>query len=217
MLTRLLLVRHGETDDNHRRVFQGQGGKALNARGREQAKKLAERLVAEGAEIDALVSSDLERARETAAILGDALGLTPSFDPGLREVDVGGWEGLDFEAVAATFPEEWTAWRAGHDLKRGGTGETYVELAARVRAAIDRTTALHEGKTVLVVSHGAALKSFAISILGAGPAGMIALRVSPNTGVSLVERSSSGNGHYTLITWGDATHLGDRMAPAVLG
>src|SRR5687768_15102812 len=137
--TKLLLIRHGETDDNHNRIFQGQGGEGINARGREQAKRLAARMSgapfgvtggpvekSAAARLDVLYCSHLVRARETADILGEAFALTPIEEPGLCEVDLGAWQGLDDDEVALRFPDEWEAWRCGRDIKRGG-GESYAE------------------------------------------------------------------------------------------
>src|SRR5690349_6865123 len=121
----LLLARHGETDDNARLIFQGQGGGSLNARGRAQAERLAARLVSS---LDVIVSSDLTRARETAEEVARATHVEIVFDQKIREVDVGAWTGLAYEEVERRFPEEWAAWRAGLDVPRGG-GETYAALA----------------------------------------------------------------------------------------
>ena len=190
--TRLLLVRHGETDDNKNLVFQGQLGRGLNALGREQA---------------ALLASDLDRARETAEILGHALGLTPSPDPDLREVYLGAWQGLSYAEIAARFPDEWAAWRAGKDIRRGG-GETYAELGERVIRSLERLADAHPGATVLVVSHGAALKSFVAHVLGLRSEGMRAFRVQANTGVTVVERDE---GMWRLLVWNDEAHLHDAV------
>src|SRR6187431_3182247 len=95
--TKLLLIRHGETDENHRRVFQGQSGRGLNARGRDQALRLAARFERVGLRAAALYCSDLERARETADLLSGTLKLEPIADPALREVHVGAWQGLGYE------------------------------------------------------------------------------------------------------------------------
>lgn len=211
--TKLLLVRHGETDDNKNLVFQGQEGRGLNARGRDQAARLAARFVAAKIRPAALVSSDLDRARETADILGRAVGLTAALDPDLREVFLGGWQGLDHEQIAARFPDEWAAWQRGDDVRRGG-GETYADLGDRVTGAIERIAAGHPGEVVAVVSHGAAIKAFVGRVLGLGTAGLRTFRVASNTGVTVVERSAEGVAR--LLVWNDAAHLGDAVAE-VLG
>jgi probable phosphoglycerate mutase len=206
--TRLLLIRHGETDDNHRRVFQGQGGRGLNERGRDQAMRLAARFERIGLRASALYCSDLERARETADLLSGALKVAPIADPALREVHVGDWQGLSYEDIAARYPDEWDAWRRGVDFKRGGGGETYVEVGVRVTASIDRIAAAHPGETVAIVSHGAAIKVFVASVLGLDTLALRRYRVASNTGVTLVEREG---GVDTLAIWSDASHLEDPL------
>jgi probable phosphoglycerate mutase len=210
--TKLLLVRHGETDDNKNQIFQGQDGRGLNAHGRDQAARLAGRLVAAGVGPTALHASDLERARETGEILGRALGLAPRLDPELREVFLGGWQGLSYAAVAARFPEEWAAWQRGDDLKRGG-GESYADLGDRMARAVGRVADAHPGETAAIVSHGAAIKIFVARVLGLGTPGLRAFRVSTNTGVTVVERTPDGV--YRVLVWNDAAHLHDAVAEAL--
>jgi probable phosphoglycerate mutase len=205
--TKLLLIRHGETDDNHRRVFQGQGGHGLNARGREQARLLAARFARVGLRAAALYCSDLTRAQETASLLAGALALSPVADPALREVHVGAWQGLGYEEIAARFPDEWDAWKRGVDFNRGG-GETYAELGDRVARSIDGIVEKHAGETVVIVSHGAAIKVFVGRVLGLDAVGLRRYRVASNTGVTLVEREG---GVDTLVIWNDASHLDDPL------
>ncbi|CAN5825595.1 hypothetical protein BH11MYX4_BH11MYX4_41520 [soil metagenome] len=155
-MTLLYLARHGETDDNARLVFQGQTGKGLNARGRAQARRLAERM--HKSRVSSIFTSDLERAVETSLIVGAACGVEPGMDPDLREVDVGLWSGKSHHEIRELYPEEWAAWSDGLDLRRGG-GETYAELAARIERAVARICATDARDPVLVVSHGGAIKS----------------------------------------------------------
>jgi probable phosphoglycerate mutase len=211
--TKILLIRHGETDDNRALVFQGQQGRGLNLRGREQAARLAARLAGMKAPLAALYASDLERARETAEILGRAFGLSPVLDRGLREVDVGAWSGLSHGEVRARFPEEWAAWQRGTDLRRGG-GEDYAELGARMLGAIGRVADAHPGAVVAAVSHGAAIKTTVARVLGLDTAGLRAFRVAGNTGISVIERGADGA--LRLLVWNDVAHLHDAVAE-VLG
>jgi probable phosphoglycerate mutase len=150
----ILLVRHGETDWNRERRWQGHADRPLNDTGRAQARELAERLAAEP--LEAIYSSDLARARETAEIVASRLGLPVGIDPRLREVDVGEWSGLTMAEVELRFP-------AG--IRRrldGGTGwdrgETYEQMAERVVAALHDIAAAHDGR-VLAVSHGGAMRA----------------------------------------------------------
>jgi probable phosphoglycerate mutase len=199
----LLLVRHGQTADNASHVFQGQGGRGLNEEGRRQARQLADRLRTVG--VDRVVTSDLERAAETAGILGDALSLEIERDEELREVNVGAWTGLSYTEVAERFPEEWAAWGAGVDIRRGG-GETYAELAVRITGALDRIAVASDAETILVVSHGAALRSFVCRMLGLPPQGTRVLAGMVNTAITTITLDEHG---MRLMSWNDSAHLGD--------
>lgn len=212
MSTKLLLVRHGETLHNRQRIFQGQSGQGLTDVGREQATRLGARLARTPTRWDALFTSDLERARETAEILGGALGLSAEPDAGLREVYLGGWEGLHETEVKARFPEEWGAWRRGEDVPRGG-GERLQEVSARMGAAIERIAERHAGGTVIVVSHGAAIKSFLAFALATTTLRLRPLRPVSNTGATLFERT--GEGAFALLVYNDTTHLEDALATAL--
>jgi probable phosphoglycerate mutase len=199
----LTLARHGETDDNARLIFQGQGGGGLNARGRAQAERLAARLAKD---VDLVVSSDLTRAKETAEIVARESGVVEIvFDREIREIDVGAWTGLAYEEVERRFPEEWAAWRAGLDVPRGG-GETYAALATRVAGALQRIARNHAGKRVLVVSHGAALRSAVCVALGISPSWNAPLAGLHNTSLSKL-RYDQEKAH--LVTYNDVAHLRD--------
>jgi broad specificity phosphatase PhoE len=154
-VTTLLLARHGETDWNRARRWQGHADRPLTDRGRAQATALAERLA--DIELDAVYSSDLRRARETAEAVARAQGLDVVELPELREVDVGSWEGLTRDEAEVRFPDGFRRWRAG------GTGwddgETYAAMSTRVLAAADRIANEHEGGRILIVSHGGPIRA----------------------------------------------------------
>lgn len=126
MATTIVLVRHGETDWNLERRWQGHSDRPLNETGRAQARELAEALADEP--FDAVYSSDLMRAHETARIVAERMGLDVTAVPDLRETRFGSWEGLSDEEVAHRFP----------GLNRPTDAETRDEMAGRVLAAIDR-------------------------------------------------------------------------------
>lgn len=201
-MTLLYLARHGETDDNANLVFQGQTGRGLNARGRAQARRLASRM--HRARVTTIVASDLERADETARIVGLESAVVHSVDADLREVDVGLWSGKGHEEIAQLYPEEWAAWSAGVNLRRGA-GETYAELAERIERALARVFATPARDPILVVSHGGAIKSYVAKVLGVGTSGMQALAGVGNCGLTLIEQDSRGR--VRLHTWNDTAHL----------
>ena len=212
--TTIFLIRHGETDANRNQVYQGQAGDGLNALGREQALRLAARLADVGVRFDALYSSDLARAFETAEIVGDCLRVTPIPEPGLREVYLGAWQGLSYTDVEAQFPDEVAAWRRGEDIRRGG-GESYADLQARMLATLDRLALGHAGGVVGAVSHGAAIKLFIAAVLSIPMTHLRHYHVVVNTAVTVVRRVEGEP--WEMLVWNDARHLpGDPLGGALV-
>lgn len=198
----LYFARHGETDANARLIFQGQTGAGLNARGRAQARRLAERM--RRTPLSGIIASDLQRAVETANIVADAVGIEPAIDPDLREVDVGTWSGKDHETIARLHPEQWAAWSKGLDVRRGG-GETYAELATRIERAAERGYAFDAPAPILIVSHGGSIKSYVAKVLGVDPEGLAALAGVGNTSLTVLEKGKEGR--VRLVGWNDMAHL----------
>lgn len=154
-MTELLLVRHGETDWNRERRFQGHADQPLNEAGREQARELAELLA--GERIDAVYTSDLRRARETAEILASRLDAEVVVLRELREIDVGSWQGLSWPEIEELHPDGAERWhRDGHGWDGG---ESYDELGERIVAALRSIAARHPGQRVLVVGHGGTVRA----------------------------------------------------------
>ncbi|HEU4703318.1 MAG TPA: histidine phosphatase family protein [Conexibacter sp.] len=157
----ILLARHGETDDNVPPLrFQGQRDTPLNDTGRAQAQELAERVAALDPPVAALWSSDLSRARETAEVVGERIGLTPQLDTRLREGWRGQWEGHLFDEIAAREPERYAAWRSPNaeiGFHFPG-GETLAQQQARVLAALADVKAAGE-LPALVVCHGGSIRT----------------------------------------------------------
>jgi len=153
-VTRILLARHGETDWNRIGRWQGHADLPLNDAGRGQAVELAERLAGDG--IAAIYTSDLMRASQTARVVADRLGLAVIEDAGLREIDVGSWSGFTRAEVEQRFPEGYGRWLDG---EIGHDGETREELTERVVGAVERIAAAHPDDTILVVTHGGAIRA----------------------------------------------------------
>ena len=163
MATTLVLVRHGETDWNRERRFQGHADVPLNDEGRRQARELADRLV--GETYAAAYSSPLSRALETAQILASSLHVEVEPRAGLMEVDVGSWSGLTTAEVESRFPEGFRRWAA--DRSGGWTdGETYDELGRRVVADLLTVAERHPSERILAVTHGGAIRAVLAAIAG---------------------------------------------------
>src|SRR5690349_21569903 len=141
-MTRILLARHGETDWNREGRWQGHSDQPLNATGLLQAQALARRLARE--QIDALYTSDLLRAPQTAAAVDREAGLEPIPTSGLREVDVGDLAELKRAAGAERFPGWYARWRE-ESLYAYPCGEQFADQGDRALAAFDRIADRHAG------------------------------------------------------------------------
>jgi broad specificity phosphatase PhoE len=182
-VTTLLLARHGQSDWNAERRWQGHADRPLSERGRLQAEALAQR-VAE-VDLDAVYSSDLRRTRDTAAVVAESKGLQVVELPELREVDVGSWSGLTRDEAREQFPEAYARWLDGGP---GWTdGETYEEMTARVLRGIWRIARSHPRGRVLVVSHGGPIRAVHATALGMDVHAYRRMRpVEPNARLSAV-------------------------------
>jgi 2,3-bisphosphoglycerate-dependent phosphoglycerate mutase len=155
-VTTLLLTRHGETDWNATHRWQGFTGPPLNELGRRQAAELADRLA--GLEIHAVYSSDTVRAVETADIVAGRLGLAVRRDARLREVNFGEWEGLTRHEINERFAGAFAAWDECKLAAPTG-GETDLEMAARVLAALGEIARAHVGGRVVIVTSGGPIRA----------------------------------------------------------
>jgi len=167
-VTRLLLIRHGETEWNLDSRYQGHSDIPLNTTGRRQAAALARRLA--GEPLAAIYSSDLCRARATAEAVAAPHGLPVHTDARLREIGFGQWEGLTRAEIEKRYAEALALWYRDPANVRPPDGETVTEVAARLRAAVRDIAARHDGATVALVGHGGAFQVCLCVLLGVEPA-----------------------------------------------
>jgi broad specificity phosphatase PhoE len=162
-VTTILLARHGETDWNREKRWQGLADLSLNDRGREQARALAEKL--DAVPFSAIYASDLRRAHETALIVAEQrrLAVTPMRE--LREIDVGSWTGLSHDEVKERFRGAYIESRARAGRGWEG-GETYAEMGRRVLDALRRIAREHPDDTVLVVTHSGPIRTVRAHAVG---------------------------------------------------
>lgn len=151
----LLLVRHGQTDWNVEGRWQGQADAPMNDKGRAQARALADQL--NGWRVDAIWSSDLQRALETAQIIADRQGKPVHADRRLREINLGRWEGMLVTDIKQRYPQEWAERRRDVRNSRAPGGESVAEVAERVQRAADDVARQWPAGRVLLVSHGVSL------------------------------------------------------------
>jgi 2,3-bisphosphoglycerate-dependent phosphoglycerate mutase len=202
-MTRVLLIRHGETPWNRERRWQGHADVPLSPEGLEQAARLAAHLRTQGEAIVAVYSSDLRRALDTAIELARVLGVPLTTEHAWREIRVGRWTGLNREEIQQRFTEEWDRIVAGEDLPRGG-GETFGEFSSRVIAALDSLAARHRRETVAVVTHGGAIRALLLHALGLPFQRLREVSRVANT--ALTELRSDG-GAWTVMRRNDTPHL----------
>ena len=162
--------RHGQTDFNVERRFQGQTDVPLNSVGRAQAAETAQ--VLSGFAPELIVSSDLSRAAETADELARLAGTRAHRDRRLREASFGEWEGSTHAEVSQTWPDELTEWLAGADVAPPG-GESRTEAGHRVAAAITDIVTAASAEVIAIVAHGAVLRGAAEILLGLSGTGRI--------------------------------------------
>lgn len=160
-MTQVFLVRHGATDWNKEKRAQGHADIDLNADGHKQAAAVATELAHE--HIDAVYSSDLKRARDTAVAIASAQGLEVQVDPDLREIDQGDWEGLTTDEIRTRWPDLWGPNR--HYNARPG-GESPQQVKSRSLRALRRAVEAHPEGAIVVVSHGGTIRWLSAEALG---------------------------------------------------
>ncbi|MEV6164063.1 histidine phosphatase family protein [Streptomyces sp. NPDC052052] len=161
---KIVLWRHGQTQWNLERRFQGSTDIALTEAGVGQAQRAA-RLLA-SLRPHAIVASDLRRAADTASELAAITGLEVALDAGLRETYAGAWQGLTHEEIIGQYGEQYAAWKRGEPVRRGG-GELETEVADRsAPVVLEHAEKLPDDGTLVVVSHGGTIRTTIGRLLG---------------------------------------------------
>lgn len=180
--TTLVLVRHGETAHTRERRFAGRDGAdpELSEEGQAQVRATAAWLAALTAHDPVLVSSPMRRTRETAAILGEHMGIDgPELEPGLLEADFGDWEGLTYAEVLERDPERFTTWFEDLHQPAGGHGDSVVSMAARMRETSQRLRERYAGRTVVAATHLTPIKLLAHEVLDLPLTSLFRTEVAP--------------------------------------
>ncbi len=204
MSTRVILVRHGETDSSRERRFAGATDVDLTDHGREQARALAQRL--RPVRIDVMHVSPLARCRQTAEAITEVTGRKATLVDELRECHFGDWENLTITEVLEKWREELQVW-AGDETVAPPGGECWADLGVRVSKWWEEATARYEGRTVLAVTHGGPILSLGRYVTKAPREAMDAFLVE-TASVSVIQMA---NGRTRIRTWNDTTHLSDPL------
>jgi broad specificity phosphatase PhoE len=198
---RVILIRPGETDWNRRGRWQGWVAVPLNAHGRNQARYLARFIRNVG--MVALYSSDLKRAIETAEILAETLGYSPTYDARLRERNIGNWQGLTQDEMRDWYPAEFQQLmsdRAGYAVPGG---ESRNEMKARMIAAFNDFLKADKGETIGILSHSSAIRSLLSQWIDDEQ--LVGTEVG-NTSVTTIAREDE-NDTWRIVAPNDVTHL----------
>ena len=208
-VTRICIVRHGETDWNLERRLQGQLDTDLNAEGRAQAKATAQGLEQHG--FAAIYSSDLRRTMQTATVLAERLALDVRPEAGLRERNYGVFQGRTATELARDYPDAHARFLARNPDYDFGHGESLRNFAVRVSETIERIASRHAGQTLLLVTHGGVLDIVYRRITGRDLSGPRDFPV-PNAALNWIEISHEDWG---LLAWADRSHLERTLEQAV--
>lgn len=202
LITRVYLVRHGESEAAAEDRFAGEIDVPLSERGREQASRLGERL--SGQPIAAVYASPLSRTMETARAIAAPHGIEVTPRPELREISHGHWEGLPNPEVAARFPGEYARWESDPYSFAPDGGETGVAVTARALPALLGIVAAHAGKHVVVASHKATIRLLLCALLGLDPR-RYRDRLDQSSGAVNV-LDFRGGGETRLMLFNDTSH-----------
>jgi len=165
MTTTILLVRHGQTDSNINGYYMGWSNEDLNKEGYAQARKLSAHLA--DTPIDAIYSSPLKRAYNTALTIAEPHRLKIEVAQDLTEMKFGDWESLHIDDIARGWPELWKEWRRDPTNVVMPNGESFKQVVERVTRTFEKISATNVDKTVLIASHEIGIKLVAIYALGA--------------------------------------------------
>lgn len=205
MKREIYLIRHGETDWNKERRFQGQTDIPLNDNGRRQAKSLRESLKGK-LPFDRIICSDLCRARETAEIINEGSQSPIIIDPAFRELCFGKWEGMVFPDIKKEYPLEAKYWSTAPHLLHISGGESLQELFGRVWPRFIYWTQLKDYRSMAVVCHGGTCGALLCGLLNK-PLSELVTYIHGNTALNVAELNE--NGVYQMARVNDQSHLAD--------
>lgn len=206
--TNLYLIRHGQTATNRAQIIQGWDREPLNALGRRQAAATGARLA--GAGIAAIYASPLERARETAQIIGLALGLAPAMIDELREMDTGRVSGLHGTQFMLRYPRLWWAWVRDDARLTFPGGDRLADFYQRAAATITGLVQRHQGSSLAVVAHGGTIAGYLSLLLSGRGSNRVALRLR---NCAICHLAWQGELPARLLAFNDTTHLQQQEQP----
>ncbi|MDW7739373.1 MAG: histidine phosphatase family protein [Bacillota bacterium] len=198
----LYLVRHGETESNLERRYQGWTESPLSDNGIRQAEQTGFFLAGEGIEL--LYCSDLKRAVNTAKVIGSSCGVQPEISPLLREINFGKWEGLTFNEIEAAWGKDISLWLDDPFRRSAPEGETLGQVCSRMYTFLENLdSTIPEGARIAAVSHGGSIRALLFRVLNLDNASFWDIKID-NASVSLIQKE---NGRFKVAYYNRTQHL----------
>ena len=203
MATKIIMIRHGYSISNNLKFFTGQSDIALTELGREQARLCGEYFKGKSG-VDAIYSSDLSRAYDTAAEIGRALSLDVIKDEKLREIFAGEWEMMPFVEIEAKYPDEYSVWK--NDIGRAVPvgGESVAAMAERIETEVRNIAEKHDGGCIIIATHATPIRAICALAEGLDASDMGKVAWVSNASISIFEF----DGNFTLAEKNITSHLG---------
>ncbi len=204
-MTKLLIIRHGQSEANLQGVFVGHTDSPLSDLGKRQAEVTADYIVA-NFHVDAVYASDLERAFYTGKAVADRLGLTVTPMKGMREIFAGDWETVKFDTLATRYGEPYQVWLKDIGLAQTPNGESTAQLQARIAHTLQTIAEANDSKTVVVATHATPIRTFMHHCSGLP---LSEMKNIPWVSNASVTTAIYENGSFTIEEAGHDGHLGD--------
>lgn len=205
-MTRLLIVRHGQSEANKSCIFAGHTDAPLSELGRMQAERTAE-YIANTYKVDKVYASDLKRAFCTGKAVADRLGINIETHKKLREIYAGEWEGKTFDELSREYPEEYSLWRNDIGLARCVGGESLAEVQQRTLPVVRNIVFANEGKTIVIATHATVVRSLQCYAMGVPLSEMKNIPYVSNASVTVIDVDKRGI--FSLVEAGHDMHLND--------
>lgn len=201
-VTKIYLIRHGESEGNSKNLFLGHTDLDITERGHLQAECTAKYL--ENVHADVIYSSDLIRAYSTALHTARVKNMEVIKTAKLREIYAGLWENLSYAEIQEKYPEDREVWRYNIGVSRPTGGESFIEVRDRINVALKEIAKENEGKSVFCFTHAAVIRSVSAYYMGYSHEEMQKLPWADNASVTELEYE---NGKFTLVRYGYDEHL----------
>jgi alpha-ribazole phosphatase len=210
-LTKVIFIRHGQTEWNVTGRYQGQSDVQLSEEGCQQAVKLAENFPVD--RVDAIYASDLQRAMVTAETIAKQFGLPVQAEPAFRELSFGEWEGLTYQQIVDKWEDAMANFLQHPDILEIPGGESFPAVQKRAVTRLNELVKEHDGQTIVVVAHGAVLRTLLAAALHMPLQYLWSIRQF-NTAVNIVRYDADANPTVELLN--STAHLGSSVQRGII-